>query len=246
MVKTVTCDGLSVAYIEQGEGPDLLLLHGWGARAETYRLLIDHLSQNYRVVAPDLPGFGDSEEPKEPFSVDDFADFVLHFCAATGIENPVVMGHSNGGRILIKLLSREGAPLNAKKAVLLDSAGIKPKHGVDWYVKVYSYKAAKKLLPGLAKKMQGKVGSDDYKAASPVMRQAMVKAVNEDLTDCLPNITVSTLLIWGELDDATPLSDGKLMEQKIPDAGLVTLAGAGHFAFAERWAQCRAVLDAFL
>lgn len=246
MVKTVSCDGLSVAYIEQGEGADLLLLHGWGARAETYRLLIDHLAQKYRVIAPDLPGFGDSEEPKEAFSVDDYADFVLHFCEAAGVCDPVVMGHSNGGRILIKLLSREPAPLNVKKAVLLDSAGVKPKHGVDWYVKVYSYKAAKKLLPGLAKKMQGKVGSTDYKAASPVMRQAMVKAVNEDLTDCLPKITASTLLIWGELDDATPLSDGKLMEKKIPDAGLVTLAGAGHFAFAERWAQCRAVLDAFL
>ena len=246
MVKTVSCDGLSVAYIEQGEGPDLLLLHGWGARAETYRLLIDHLAQKYRVIAPDLPGFGDSEEPKTAFSVDDFADFVLHFCAAVGVTDPVVMGHSNGGRILIKLLSRTPAPLDVKKAVLLDSAGIKPKHGVDWYVKVYSYKAAKKLLPGLAKTMQGKVGSTDYKAASPVMRQAMVKAVNEDLTACLPQITASTLLIWGEQDDATPLADGKLMEQKIPDAGLVVLSGAGHFAFAERWAQCRAVLDAFL
>ena len=246
MVKTVACDGLSVAYIEQGEGPDLLLLHGWGARAETYRLLIDHLSQKYRVIAPDLPGFGDSEEPKTAFSVDDFADFVLHFCAAVGVTDPVVMGHSNGGRILIKLLSRTPAPLDVKKAVLLDSAGIKPKHGIDWYVKVYSYKAAKKLFPGLAKTMQGKVGSTDYKAASPVMRQAMVKAVNEDLTACLPQITASTLLIWGEQDDATPLADGKLMEQKIPDAGLVVLSGAGHFAFAERWAQCRAVLDAFL
>ena len=71
-------------------------------------------------------------------------------------------------------------------------------------------------------------------------------AVNEDLTALLPKVQVSTLLIWGENDTATPLSDGQKMERLIPDAGLVTLAGAGHFAFAERFGQCSRVLDAFL
>ena len=71
-------------------------------------------------------------------------------------------------------------------------------------------------------------------------------AVNEDLTKRLPDVKVSTLLIWGEKDTATPLCDGQKMEKLIPDAGLVTLAGAGHFAFAEQWGQCRRVLDVFL
>ena len=94
--------------------------------------------------------------------------------------------------------------------------------------------------------MRGKVGSADYKNASPVMRQTMVRALNEDLTPLLSGIRVPTLLIWGENDTATPLSDGQRMEKSIPDAGLVVLKGAGHFAFAERWGQCRRVLDAFI
>ena len=94
--------------------------------------------------------------------------------------------------------------------------------------------------------MRGKVGSADYRNASERMRQTMVKCINEDLTDLLPKNEVSTLLIWGEADTATPLRDGKLMEKLIPDAGLVTLAGAGHFAFAEQWGLCSRVLDSFL
>jgi pimeloyl-ACP methyl ester carboxylesterase len=78
------------------------------------------------------------------------------------------------------------------------------------------------------------------------MRQTMVRCINEDLTPLLPQIGASTLLIWGEADTATPLSDGKRMEQRIPDAGLVVLSGAGHFAFAEQWGLCSRVLDTFL
>ena len=78
------------------------------------------------------------------------------------------------------------------------------------------------------------------------MRQTMVRCINEDLTALLPADPVPTLLIWGELDTATPLRDGRLMEQRIPDAGLVVLPGAGHFAFAQQWGICRRALDSFL
>ncbi len=239
-------DGRRVRYIDEGEGPEVLLLHGWGAPAETYRLIIDHLKTRCRVVAPDLPGFGGSEEPAEPWSVDDFVDFVLKFAAFAGLKAPALIGHSNGGRIIIKLMNRPELPFEVPKIVLMDAAGIKAKHGPGYYMKVYSYKAAKRVLPSLAEKMRGKVGSADYKNASPVMRQTMVRALNEDLTPLLSGIHAPTLLIWGENDTATPLSDGKLMEKRIPDAGLVVLEGAGHFAFAERWGQCRRVLDAFI
>ena len=94
--------------------------------------------------------------------------------------------------------------------------------------------------------MQGKTGSADYRSASEGMRRTMVRCINEDLTSLLPEIPVSTLLIWGSADTATPLSDGRLMEKTIPDAGLVVLEGAGHFAFAEQWGLCSRVLDSFL
>lgn len=258
---TVTINGLNIHYIEQTPPREaditqtVLLLHGWGAPAETYRLIIDHLSSYCRVVAPDLPGFGQSDEPAVPYSPDDFADFVNAFARAVNITEAVVIGHSNGGRIAIKLLTDRACAFKIPKAILMDAAGLKPKRPPSYYLKVYSYKAIKGIvsLPGVRsvfpnglEKARRAFGSSDYRSASPIMRQTMSLALAEDLTPLLPHISVPTLLIWGEKDTATPLSHGKRMEQLIPDAGLVVLQGAGHFAFAERWGECRRVLDAFL
>ncbi len=253
-MKSITVDGMNIAYFDRGEGPVVLLLHGWGAPAETYRLIIDHLSSYCRVIAPDLPGFGKSEEPPAPWTSARFAEFVQAFAAALGIEESVVIGHSNGGRIALHLLG-EGCNFRIKKAVLMDAAGLKPHRGFSYYYKVYTYKAARfifslpgirSLFPNAVEKARQKRGSADYRNASPVMRQSMVLAVNQDLSRLLPLVKASTLLIWGEKDTATPLCDGQKMERLIPDAGLVTLAGAGHFAFAEQWPQCSRVLDSFL
>jgi len=253
-MKTITVDGLRVAYFDRGEGPIVLMLHGWGAPAKTYRLIIDHLSSYCRVIAPDLPGFGESQEPSEPWNSARFAEFVKAFAAALDIKEAVLIGHSNGGRIALHLLG-EGCNFTVKKAVLMDAAGLKPHRGLSYYYKVYTYKAARfffslplirSWFPNAVEKARQKRGSADYRNASPVMRQSMVLAVNQDLSHLLSNVKASTLLIWGEKDTATPLCDGQTMERLIPDAGLVTLAGAGHFAFAEQWGQCSRVLDSFL
>lgn len=244
-----------VSYIDQGSGPVVLLLHGWGAPAETYRLIIDHLSAYCRVIAPDLPGFGGSEEPEKPWDVDRYADFTLAFCEALGLSTVTLIGHSFGGRIILKLFTRADNPLTVKKVVLLDAAGIRPRHGLRYYVKVYTFKTVKRLfsLPGIrslfpdaVEKARRRFGSSDYQKASPILQRSMVLCIGEDLTSALPCVTASTLLIWGDKDTATPLADGKLMEKRIPDAGLVVLEGCGHFAFAERWGQCSRVLDVFL
>lgn len=248
-------NGRRVAYIDQGEGPAVLLLHGWGAPAATYRLIINHLSAYCRVIAPDLPGFGGSEEPTEPWNVDRYVDFADAFARELGLKEAVLMGHSYGGRVIIKWMNRPERMLQVNKIVLLDAAGIKPHRSFGYYYKVYTYKAMKwffslpgirSLFPHVVENARNKRGSADYQQASPVMRQSLVMAVNEDLTHLLPGIRASTLLIWGDQDTATPLSDGQLMEKKIPDAGLVVLQGGGHFAFADRWGQCSRVLDAFL
>lgn len=250
-----TVNGLRVRYMDCGSGDQaVLLLHGWGVDSSVYHLLINHLSTYCRVVAPDLPGFGGSEEPKVPFSPADFADFVLAFAAQLGIAEAVGMGHSNGGRVLIDLLSRKNCPLHFCKAILLDSAGIPARHSAKYYVRIYTFKFIKRVLalpfsrrlfPNALEKAQSHFGSDDYRKASPVMRQSMVLALKTDMTPRLADIRVPTLLIWGKDDTATPLADAKIMERLIPDAGLVVLAG-GHFAFAQSFGQCQRVLDSFL
>ena len=248
---TVDINGRTVSYVDtdpanSDQKPVVLFLHGWAAPAATYRLLLDHLAGYCRVVAPDLPGFGGSAEPPTPWCVDDYVDWTVAFAAALGLDDVILMNHSFGGRISIKLLARRPLPFAVQKAVFIDAAGIRPKRTLMYYLKVYSYKAAKRLLPGYAKRMQGKAGSADYRNASPLMRQTMVRCINEDLTPLLADNPVSTLLIWGEADTATPVADGKRMEALIPDAGLVVLPGAGHFSFAEQWGQCSRVLDVFL
>ena len=251
-----TVNGLSVSYVDEGSGPVVLLVHGWGAPAETYRLIIDHLRTRFRVVAPDLPGFGGSQEPPVPWTPDDFADFLQAFAAGLGItEMAAVIGHSNGGRVLLKWITRAGLPVRIAKMVLMDAAGLPPHRKPSYYVKVYTFKTVKTLvrLPGLRRlfphaeeKARARFGSADYKAASPVMRRSMSLALQEDLTPLLPQVPVPTLLFWGERDTATPLSDGRKMEKAIPDAGLVIVKGAGHFAFAENFPLCARVLDSFL
>lgn len=251
---TTVINGLHIEYIDQGVGDVVLLLHGWNAPAVTYKLIIDHLSTRYRVIAPNAPGCGGSDEPPKPWTVDDFADFTEAFARSLGIEKAVLMGHSFGGRTIIKLMNRKERAFAVEKIVLLDAAGIKPKRSLKYYVKVYSFKATKwlfnlppmkALFPDAVENARKKHGSADYRQASEVMRRTMTLCINEDLTPLLGGVDVSTLLIWGEDDTATPLRDAKIMEKGIPDAGLVVLKG-GHFAFADSWGQCARVLDVFL
>lgn len=103
-----------------------------------------------------------------------------------------------------------------------------------------------KLFPDALNRFQKKFGSADYAAASPVMRGSLVKAVNEDLEPLLPQITAETLLIWGDKDTATPLSDGRKMEKQIKGSGLVVFSGAGHYSFLEQPYLFAKVIKSFL
>lgn len=239
---------LSIYYEVEGEGHPLLLLHGWGQCVEAFRPIINELQKEFKVYTIDFPGFGQSEEPKQVWSVYDYADLIESFVVELGIEKPTILGHSFGGRVGIIYAGRQN-PLN--KLILVDSAGVKPKRGLDYYARVYTYKAGKKLLnlPGLRaykENMIKNAGSSDYQNASPMMKQILSKVVNEDLQHLMPEIQVETLLVWGSLDDATPVSDAKVMESKIPNAGLVVFEGAGHYAYLDCLPQFLRVMNVFL
>lgn len=247
----IKIDEINVEYTDSGAGQTVLLLHGWGANKESFSFMAENLEKHFRVVAVDFPGFGASGEPPVPWGVEEYCSFVEKFNAALDIQNPIIAGHSHGGRTAIRYASRN--PVH--KLILLDSAGIKPKRKLSYYIRVYSYKAAKHLLklPGLRRKREQilerfrkSTGSDDYKQATPLMRQTLVKLVNEDLKAYLPKIQAPTLLIWGELDTATPLEHGKLMEKLIPNAGLVTMKGGGHWVYAQRPRETLIIVNHFL
>lgn len=244
----ITINSISLEYTDTGSGDAVVMLHGWGASKELYQNVINTVAEKYRVIALDFPGFGKSAEPPAAWDISQFADLCAEFISALGLDRIILLGHSFGGRVSIKLAARDDLPFKIERLILVDSAGILPKRGLDYKLRVGSYKAAKKLMntapmrtlfPHAIEKMQKNRGSADYAAASPVMRGCLVKAVNEDLEPLLPKIEQDTLLIWGSLDDATPLDDGKKMGKLIPNAGLAVIDGAGHFS----WLDAPAVFD---
>ena len=101
------------------------------------------------------------------------------------------------------------------------------------------------LYPDAVEDMRRKRGSSDYNNATPLMRSTLVKVVNEDLEPLIPLVKCPTLLIWGDLDTATPIADARRMEELIADAGLVVCEGAGHFSYAEQSAKANGALQAF-
>lgn len=249
-----TVKGLNINYVEEGEGELVVLLHGWGSNITLFNASVELLSKGYKVVTMDMPGFGKSEEPKEPWCVDDYVDFVLEFLKDYDFNKVTLLGHSFGGRVIIKLCSRE-LPFEVEKVILVDSAGVKPKKTLKQKIKqriykmtrwIFSLKIVLMLFPNALENLRKKNGSADYNSATPVMRQTLVKVVNEDLTHLMPNVKAPTLLIWGTNDDATPLSDAHIMEKLMPEAGLVTFEGAGHYSFIERQGQYLRVLASFM
>ncbi|MDE6310425.1 MAG: alpha/beta hydrolase [Muribaculaceae bacterium] len=256
--KTIEIEGIDLHYRVGGDtSPDarpVIILHGWGCRASTMNLFEQTVLDRCPGTAVynlDLPGFGSSSEPAEVFGIEDYVRVLETFVHRLGLLNPILIGHSFGGRMSILYSSRNAV----ERVILVDAAGIKPRRSLKYYGKVYSFKAAKRLLPFIVgrsraskviDRWRGKAGSSDYASASPRMRAILSKVVNEDLTSCLPKIKAPTLLIWGENDTATPLRDARLMEKLIPDAGLVSYPDCGHYSFLDRPAQTRAVVESFI
>ncbi len=234
---------LNIHYEKYGtRGKKVVLLHGWGQNTQMMAFIGEHLKKHFIVYNIDFPGFGESDEPNNPWSCEDYTAFLHAFCMKFKIDDPIFIGHSFGCRIALRYAYKYGA----HRMVLTGAAGIKDSHDLLWYIKTYSYKLAKKLFPEYARKYAEKVGSSDYKNSSGVMRQTLVKVVNDDIKDILKDINVETLLVFGELDEATPLSKGKLMEKLMPNATLVVFENDDHYAYINEAQRFNAVLDAFL
>ena len=246
-----TVDGVRLHAELSGSGEPLILMHGWGCDHTTVRSIAATAALTHRVYNIDFPGFGESPEPCEVWGVGRYTELVEAFARQEGLESPVLVGHSFGGRVAILMASR--TPVS--KVVLVDAAGIKPRRSPLYYYRVYSFKAAKALARLVfgreraekrVEAMRARRGSSDYAQASPRMRAIMSRVVNRDLTDRLPLIKAPTLLIWGENDTATPVADARKMARLIPDAGLVSFADCGHYSFLDNPGRFRAVLSSFL
>ena len=236
----INVKNLSINYIQYGEGNDIVLLHGWGQNIEMMRPIGDNFQDRFRITILDFPGFGESEEPKEAWTIEDYELMLEEFLKKVNVKKPIVIGHSFGGRVAIRYSARN--PIS--KLVLFGSPCIRIQEELSLGVKILK---KLKTLPGLndlGEYMKKFIGSRDYKAASPIMRQTLVNVVNEDLSKFAREIEEPTLLIWGTNDTEAPLNEAKELEKIMVDAALITLPGT-HYAYLENLQRVVTILDNF-
>ena len=254
----VNIDGFDINYkitAPKGRPKTAVILQGWGTDLTIYDSMAAAVTDKYKVIQLDLPGFGESDEPAEAWSVDEYCDFFCKFMKKLKVKKAVLIGHSYGGRMIIKMAARDNLPFEISKIMLVDSAGVMPERTAAQDFKVRRYKAMRKFLtsefvhslfPEVIDYWLSKQGSEDYRKASPVMKAALVKAVNEDLKDIMPEVKQETLLVWGTNDMDTPISDAHIMEDLMPNAALVEIEGAGHYSFLEQPLLFKSIIRAFL
>lgn len=219
----------------------LVLLHGWGQNIEMMKPIGDKYKDKFNVLIIDLPGFGESDEPKTPWTVYEYADFIHKFIESLEIKKIYLIGHSFGGKISLVYASK----YKVEKLVGLASPYCKETKKLS--LKTRFYKAIKKvkILTPLANYMKNKLGSTDYKNASEIMKGVLVQTVNLDIDEDVKKIKCPTLLVWGTADTAVPINRAYELEKMINNAGVVVYEGATHYAYLERLNNLIKVLNSF-
>jgi pimeloyl-ACP methyl ester carboxylesterase len=239
--RSIQVDGDRIHYLAEGtaNGPVVVLVHGLGGRAEDWRSLTPYLVKaGFRVYMPDLPGYGRSEQPADfSYSVHDQAAVVVHFLDALGVKQADIGGWSMGGGIAQHVALRH--PDRVRRLMLFDSIGIyeMPK----WNVRLFTPTNARELeqlealLEPRPQPIPGFVARDIVRV-SDVNAWVLHRAVDsmltgQDATDpLLPQLKMPVLLVWGERDAITPLSQGETMHRLIPQSQLDVAPGCGHLA----------------
>ena len=229
-------DGLRVQFRLRGSGEPLLLLHGWGASSLSFGTAARQLEQRFRVLAPDLPGFGFSQAPAPAWGAADYADLVAGLIASSGLGSVSVVGHSFGGLVGTALATSR--PELVKRLVLVASPIVRLKSDRDVQSRTSGYarlKFAASLLPPFKQRIlewgRMRYGSEDYRNAGE-LRPTLVKVLGEDWRLALRDVRVPALLIYGEKDEDVPLAVAHAAMEELPQgARLVVMDGAGHFPF---------------
>lgn len=232
--KKIIIDGLEINYTDIGNGEPILILHGWGMGSFYWQPISEKLSQvGFRVIAVDLPGSGESSEPKEIWGNNEYVDFILNFISKIGINEFHLIGHSFGGALAVKIGANY--PEKLKKIVLCDAAFIRDerlnlRQKVSRFIAGLAPEWAKRLpfYPSLEKAIYRLAGVTDYYRASPIMREIFKKVVSEDMSNLAPKIKNPCLIVWGENDLATPLKDGIVLNNLVKNSELKVILGVGH------------------
>jgi pimeloyl-ACP methyl ester carboxylesterase len=251
----IVVNGQLVSYMQQGKKDavqTLLFLHGWRSQKEIWNPVLNKLAselvaKSVVMYALDLPGFGSSPLPKNIWTVTDYSNLVAEFIKILDLKNVVIIGHSFGGRVGIKLASTRTDAV--KKLVLVDAAGFamdaNKKLAMSLAAKVVKPFFKPKFMQSLRKKIYKKIGAEDY-VATPELQKTFVNVVSEDLAENMKRILQPTLIVFGENDSDAPPQAGEKMHSIIPNSKFIILTNAGHFSFLDKPADFVVNLTEFL
>jgi len=252
--KRITINGIGINYKIAGKGPALLILHGWGRGSDSWEAVQVRLAQQgYRVLVPDLPGFGKTEAPKSVWGVKEYADFILQFAEMLRLHRFILFGHSFGGQVAVWFAAAH--PEKLEKLILVAPAAIRKEPGPRENVIKYVAKAgsiALSLIPsekiqGFLRKVFSRIiGRSDYLEAGEIKRKIMQKVIREDLSELFSHISTNTLLLWGEKDRPVPIEDAYVIKRQLPNSSLKIIPGAGHRIHREAPEQVAAAVLLFL
>ncbi len=251
---------MKTSYMQRGSGKDLVFLHGYGASKECFLPQINYFSKFYRVTALDFWGFGQSEDIPASWSVGEYARQTGEFFKEVGIVRPIVVAHSFGARVAVKMAGEkidengargkkaeigENAERAFEKLIITGGAGIiLPKNrGIGYKIKVTAYRMIKRLFPNFAERH---FGSKEYRKLPPIMRESYKKIVNEDLREVARGIACPTLLIYGDGDTTTPIAEGEVYRSVIQDCEMKVMKNCGHFAFLDDSKLFTMIVEEFL
>jgi pimeloyl-ACP methyl ester carboxylesterase len=240
--------------------PPLLVLPGWGSSAAVMRGAVAALAGDFRVHSLDLPGHGRTPPPPAAWGVPEYATLVAGYIRKHGLAPVPVLAHSNGGRIALHMAADDATAGLFSRLALVSPSGVKPPRGPSYYLRrawAAILKAPFMLLPEGSLRRRGLewmrttiywrlIASTDYQAAGAAMRETFVRTVNFHLDERLDRVRVPVLIIWGDRDTAVVRRQVDTMVQRIPDAGLVVLPGAGHYGFIDAPAAYAAAVRSFL
>ncbi len=246
-------ENISIYYEKYGKSKknSIIIFPGWGDNRKTFDSIIKALKDTYTIYIFDYPGFGKSTIKNETLTIYNYAEIFRNFMKDNNIKNPIVIGHSFGGRIIILLSGKYNIKFN--KIILMSSAGIKHTNN-KIKLKTKIYKFLKKISEYLPKKIKNKYlyflvkifGSNDFKSVPNSLKNTFINIVNEDLKEYLSNIDDETLILWGENDVDTPIEDAYLMNSSIKKSGLVIIKNTHHFFYLEKEKYVNKIIITYL
>jgi len=236
--KEIFINGLKINYKIAGQGPAILILHGWSGSSDSWISVQEILAKaGFKVICPDLPGCGKSPPPTEPWGMDEYINLISNFTKQVSLEQFSLIGHSFGGGLAVKFAAF--FPEKIKKLILLDAAVVRTerlslRQKFARFLAKMSYAFTRipffeKTIFSMIRPLVYKIaGVRDYYQSKGVMRETFKKIFKEDLSQYLPKVKTPTLIVWGKRDSTLPVEDGFLMQKEIFNSQIEIIEEADH------------------